>query len=87
MGLDIVCLEDLFGKSNGIFLAEFFAGTDVNVYFPIFRPGMQTDMALSYHDKTRHTCIQWVRRFNIIQMYWADLLHVNAGRVFVQYSP
>src|SRR5690349_24327576 len=51
MGLDIICLKDLFGKGNGIFLAEFFAGADVDVHFPIFRPGVQTDMALGYHNK------------------------------------
>src|SRR2546430_2407887 len=81
MGLDIICLEDLFGKGDGVFLAEFFARTDVDIHFPIFRPRVETDMALGYHDKTRHTCIQWVRRFNIIQMDRADFFHVNASWV------
>src|SRR6266702_7651855 len=53
MRLHIVRLENFLGKGNGIFLAEFFARADINIYFAVFRPCMQTDMALSNDNKAR----------------------------------
>src|SRR5579863_674186 len=40
MCFDIVGLENLFGKSQSIFPAKFFARTNVNIDFAILRPRM-----------------------------------------------
>src|ERR1700736_2527948 len=40
MRLDVVGLEYIPGESDGVFLAEFLAGTHVNIDFAILRPGV-----------------------------------------------
>src|SRR5690242_6478797 len=84
MCLYIVCLKDFPGKGNSILLTEFFAGADVNINFAVLRPCVHTDMPLGNNSEARKTGIPSIRGLNIVQVYWTDLLHTYAGRIFTQ---